>query len=104
MPVFVLHLALGLAHSVNDAGNESLQVGQLEIVPQGAERPPHVGGQQVERFFSLRGEAVDGQVAFEQHDGQVGGALEVYQVGVELVKHDVPSGHFLIHGGQLFVG
>ena len=26
-----------------------------------AERPPHVGGQQVERLFSLRGEAVDGQ-------------------------------------------
>ena len=103
-PVFVPHLLLGLAHGVNDAGNESLQVGQLEIVPEGAERTPHVGSQQVERFFGFGGEAVDGQVSFEQHDGQVGGALEVHQVAVELVEHDVPSRHFLIHSGELFVG
>ena len=71
---------------------------------EGAERPPHVGGQQVERLFSLRGEAVDGQVAFEQHDRQARGALEVHQVAIELVEDGVPIGHFLVDRGQLFVG
>ena len=73
-------------------------------MPEGAERPPHVGGQQVQRFFSLRGEAVDGQVAFEQHDRQARGALKVHQVAIELVEDGVPIGHFLVDRGQLFVG
>src|SRR5439155_17815625 len=103
-PVFVPHLALGLAPGVNDSGNEFRQVGQVEVVSQGPERTPRVGGEKVELLLRLRGEAADGQVTSEQHDGQVSGALEVHQVAVELVEHQVPLGHFLVYGDQLFVG
>ena len=37
-----------------------------------ADRPPDVGRQQIELLFRLRAEPADGQVARQQHDGELG--------------------------------
>ena len=55
-------------------------------------------------FSACGAEAADGQVASEQHDGQLGRGLEIDQVAVEAVEFGVAIGHLLVDGGQLFVG
>jgi len=43
-------------------------------------RPPHVGRQQIELLFRLRAEPADGQIATQDHDGELGRAFKVDQV------------------------
>ena len=105
----VANVALLLAHRSDHLGRQGLQVERLrsplgrcrrrlsdEAVPHMAERPPDVGGEQVELLFGLRAEAPDRQVAPGQHDGEPGRALQVDEVAVDPVELDVAAGHLLV--------
>ena len=100
---FVLHLALADAHGVDDFGEQALEMGRVELVPQAAKAAPEVGGAQVEKLRRRRGEAAHGEVARQQQDGGLDADLEIAEVGVEPVQLGVPADHFVVDGGQLFV-
>ena len=92
---FVQHLAFLLgtvamtsAHSPSRSSGVLASSARDEVVPDVADRPPDVGGQQIELLLRLRAETPDGQVASEQQDGELGRVLEVDQVVVEAVEFE----------------
>ena len=77
MPVFVQDFVFLLAHGGDDFGTECFQIQRCfhvvrenEVVLDVADRPPHVGGHQMELLCPLRAETPDGQVSPKQQHGQ----------------------------------
>ena len=68
-----------------------------------AERPAHVGGDQVEQFLRRRREPPDAQVRPEHDDGHLDAAEQVDEVVVDPVQLRVAVVQLVVDGGQLFV-
>ncbi len=102
--VGILHFTLSRSEVVEHLLAERGHIRHIDLQPQIAHRPAHVGSQKVEQLLGLRGEPPDAQIAAQHENGDTDGAEEIEQVVVDLLKFGVAALHLLVDRGQFFVG
>src|SRR3954469_11132259 len=97
-PFLVLGLQLLDFQAVNDFLDQHVQVGDVQVGPDGAEGPADVVRDEVEDLFGQGGQPADAQVAADHDDGDVDAGEQVRQVVVELAQLQVAVAQLLVDG------
>jgi len=80
------------------------QVGQFDLGPKIRDRPPDVGGDQVQHRFHGAGKAANAQIPAHHHQGYADAFEEVGQIPVDLAEFHIADLQLFVQRAQLFVG
>src|SRR6266487_3922312 len=88
-PRVVLRLEFFDVQRIEYFSYQALQVRDVHIQLEIADRTPDIGGDQIQRLFSRGGESPNAQIAIQHHDRDIDAAEQIHQVVVDLAQFKV---------------